>query len=102
MVKVTEIPITHSINSYFEEKCEVEDQQQSGRLTKSRYRSRCDSTHTIPNNITHSKKYNMGGSNINILAPSFQDNNTNKKRHRKIEIPEKYKQTFEDLKNDRC
>lgn len=50
--------------------------------------------------------YNTNTSSIkkpNILAPSLQDNITKKKpSSKKIEIPEKFKQAFEDLKHDRA
>ena len=44
----------------------------------------------------------MGGSNINILTPSRHENTNKKRNPKKIEIPEKYRSTLEDLKADRC
>ena len=51
---------------------------------------------TTYNTVTSSSK------KPNILAPSMQDNITKRKLSKKIDIPEKYKPTFEDLKHDRA
>lgn len=52
--------------------------------------------------MNQSKKYHTGASNINVLAPSFQENTSKKRNCKKIEVPEKYRQALEDLKNDKC
>ena len=99
---MNEVPITHSINAYFE----GENTNTNAELNRSRYRSRCGSTHAVNtssyNTASNARKYNMGGSNINILTPSRHENTNKKRNPKKIEIPEKYRSTLEDLKADRC